>query len=532
MKTRRLYIACIIFLLAACDMELDPAGATFTEEQKNKLSVLDPSKLQTEVNGLYAGLIRVGSVGAAFGRSDFDFGYPGACMIFDASGMDVASEDNGYNWFSGPQGFTDRVASGSVTYFLWNLFYSHAKTANDLIRAIDRETTDKTLKGYLGQALASRAFDYLHLAQVYQFTHAGNQTAPAVPFVSETTGADSINHNPRVTVERLYELILDDLTRAIDLLDGFDRKGRKECIDQNVAYGLRARAHLLMEKWDEAAADATKALAGFTPYSIGDVSKPAFNNIAAASWIWGCAITENNDAVLTGIVNFPSHMCSLTGNGYSPGNAGRYINSELWKEIPQMDVRRGWWLDENMKSPNVDHAWTITYNGKVYDLATWFGFQAPYLNMKFGPYQDVYNNPTNACDFPLMRAEEMMLVRAEGLGMGSDFAAGQQALVDFVGTYRYPGFLSIATTPRELQEEIWFQRRVELWGEGFSLFDLKRLKKPLRRVGTNFPESVRFDLSAEAPILLWLIPESEMNTNKGIRENNPLIPIPTPPSVP
>ncbi|MDR1273420.1 MAG: RagB/SusD family nutrient uptake outer membrane protein [Odoribacteraceae bacterium] len=528
MKTRRLYIACVALLCAACDLELDPAGATFTGGQKDKLAALDPDKLQSDVNGLYAGLIRLESIASWAGTTlHFDFGYPAACMMFDASGMDVASENSGYNWFRREQDFTDRVANGRETYFLWNLFYSHAKTANDIIRAIDPATDDKTLKGYLGQALASRAFDYLHLAQVYQFTYAGNEQALAVPRVTEKTPADSINDNPRETVERLYAFILEDLTRAIDLLDGFDRKGRKECIDQNVAHGLRARAHLLMERWDEAAADAEKAIAGFTPYSTGDVSKPSFNNIAAASWIWGCAITENNDVVQSGIVNFPSHMCSLTGNGYAPAYAGRYINDALWDKIPYTDVRKGWWLDRDMKSPNVDTTWTIVYNGTRYDLATWFEFQAPYLNMKFGPYQDVYNNPVNACDFPLMRVEEMMLVRAEGLGMGSNFAAGQQALVDFVRAYRCPDFLSLASTPRELQDEIWFQRRVELWGEGFSLFDLKRLKKPLHRLGTNFPENVCFDLATEAPILLWLIPESEMNTNKGIQENNPVVPIPT-----
>ena len=31
------------------------------------------------------------------------------------------------------------------------------------------------------------------------------------------------------------------------------------------------------------------------------------------------------------------------------------------------------------------------------------------------------------------------------------------------------------------QNELWWQRRVELWGEGFATFDIKRLQKGIIR---------------------------------------------------
>jgi hypothetical protein len=220
-------------------------------------------------------------------------------------------------------------------------------------------------------------------------------------------------------------------------------------------------------------------------------------------------------------------MCSLTGNGYSPKTVGRYINNKLWLQIPDDDVRKGWWLDSIAKSPMLDLTWRHTYNGQVHDVFTWFNLR-PYMNIKFGPYRDIYNNSTNACDVPLMRVEEMILIRAEALAMGGSLSGGRQVLEDFVRTYRQPTFTSTASTLDAFRDEIWFQRRVELWGEGFSLFDLKRLKKPLDRTGTNFPSLASFNLPPEAPILLWLIPESEMNTNRGIQSNNPVIAIPTP----
>lgn len=538
-----LLILSSVLLVSCADLDLVPEGDKFTEQQKEDLLNKSPERLQAEVNGLYSGLFKFDTM-TDFSTSTYhyDFGYAAAMMMFDASGQDVPAENAGYNWFRNSLRYLDRTSKHDVTYFLWNLFYSHMKTANDILASVDPETEEAVLKSYRGQALASRAFDYLNLVQIYQFTYKGHESALAVPIVTEATTPDEAANNPRATVQDVYDLIISDLTQAIELLDGFARPG-KEFINQNVAYGLRARAYLNMEEWEEAAADAEKAMTGYTPYSLTAVSKPSFNNISASSWIWGTDVSETNDVVSTGIINFPSHMCSFTGNGYAPGYTGRYINSNLWNVIPESDVRKGWWTEAvwgkdeqgndvivNYKTPLADMSWTITVDGKTYGIIDWFGWNDPYLNVKFGPYKDEYNNPTNASDLPIMRAEEMILIRAEALAMGGDVAGGKRVLEDFVKEYRNPGFVSQASDAQGVQDEVWFQRRIELWGEGFSLFDVKRLKKPIERRGTNFPEATRYDLPAEAPILLWVIPEKEENTNEGIdvNTNNPII---TPPEV-
>ncbi|BFP41809.1 hypothetical protein FGF1_26540 [Flavobacteriaceae bacterium GF1] len=45
------------------------------------------------------------------------------------------------------------------------------------------------------------------------------------------------------------------------------------------------------------------------------------------------------------------------------------------------------------------------------------------------------------------------------------------------------GYSRSASTGSDLVDEIYFQRRIELWGEGVSWFDLKRLKLLLNRTG-------------------------------------------------
>ena len=540
-KYSRLFpVAALLCCTTSCDLDQVPEGGTMTSEQKDQVQAADPSKLNADVVGLSSGMIQYGSISDWYGgTAHFDYGFASACLMYDTSGMDTPSENSGYNWYRQQLLMSDRTATGSITYFFWNLYYNEIRIANDILKVAKADSEDKTMKKYRGQALGFRAWAYLNLVQTYQFTYKGHEDAPAVPILTETTTADEAGNNPRASVSEVYKLIMDDLNEAVTLLTT-DRND-KDQVNINVAYGLRARANLLMQNWKAAADDADKAMQGYTPYTIEEVSKPSFNSSSAKSWIWANIVTENNDIVQSGILNFPSHMCSFTGNGYSPGYAGRYINSKLYDQIPESDVRKGWWAlgkpyewngatyyDFTGICPNVDWTWKINYKGYDYNIADWLGWQAPYINVKFGPYQDIYNNPTNACDFPLMRVEEMILIKAEGLAMSGDLTGAKSVLEGFIRNYRDAEYTCTAASATAMQDEIWFQRRVELWGEGFSFFDIMRLKKPLDRTGANYPAAAAFNLPAESQIFLWLIPEDEINQNKGITEddNNPTVPAP------
>ena len=69
---------------------------------------------------------------------------------------------------------------------------------------------------------------------------------------------------------------------------------------------------------------------------------------------------------------------------------------------------------------------------------------------------------------------------------------------------------------------MWFQRRVELWGEGFANSDTRRLNKAFVRFHddqSNMPEAFRFNLAADDPHLLMRFSLYETNTNLGIVDN-------------
>lgn len=522
-KTAFLFITTA--LMWSCNIDEFPEGSKVTEEQKKEVVAGTPDRIIADVNGLYAGMSILSAIEDFSSNQHNDFGIPAISHTFDISGEDVVGYDIGYNWFRSSMKYTDRVHTSTSVYLIWTTFYKLIKISNDILNTVDPETTDETAKHYRGQAYATRAYSYLNLVQAFQFTYAGHESSPAVPLVTESMKMENLSQNPRASVKEVYDLIFKDLNAAIELLNGFTRPTtQKNMYNKNVVYGLRARANLLTQNWKAAAEDASLALEGYSPYTLAQVSKPTLNSANANSWIWAILITEEDGVVKSGIVNWPSHLCSLTGNGYTTlVSAWKLINNKLWEKIPESDIRKHWWVKEG-KSKLVDG---LTVGGKP--IAESFGWP-DYANVKFGPYQDIMRNTTNAQDWCLMRAEEMILIRAEGLAMSGNVAAAKTALEEFVQTNRDPAFKSTATTPEEMQNEVWFQRRIELWGEGFSLFDALRLKKPIQRTGTNFPPSCLYVVAAESPILLYRIPEAEINVNDGIdeKDNNPSSPIPTP----
>ena len=194
------------------------------------------------------------------------------CFSNDLEAADIFVPNSGYNWFSVCGELSSRNADYANPYIRYAAAYNEIAAANDIIKSYPADTEDPAAINKMAQARAIRAFSYLNLAPYFQFSYAaGAQDLPCVPIVTETT--EDFTNNPRATVAEVYAFILDDLNYAIEKLEGYKRPDKSK-IDQQVAYGLRARTYLNMQKWAEAAADAEKAAAGYTPATIAEVSHP------------------------------------------------------------------------------------------------------------------------------------------------------------------------------------------------------------------------------------------------------------------
>ena len=501
--------------LTACEsmMDLQPEGATKTDELKQDAYNKIPANAAAEINAIYAQMIAL-YAGGTSGHNDF--GVASCMMLLESEGQDWIGPNTGYNWFAYSD-FYARNYNATVNLLMWNTYYKTIAACNMVCASTDPETTNPDLMANLGQARAVRAYCYSILAQLYQFTYnAENASKPCVPIVHESLTAEQQAANPRASLQEVYDFIMADLNYAVAALDGWARAD-KAAADQAVAYGLRARVNMLLGNYADAAEDAKMAIqvSGAQPYTLADVSKPTFCHAEHNSVIWANMIVESNDVVQTGIINWPSHMSSLYKDGYTGVGTYREISSDLYTKISPTDVRKGWWLDENLESPLLDHP---AYAG-------WKGNGVPYANVKFGVPDDDMVNLVADADWTLMRYEEMLLIQAEGLARSNQEAAAKALLEGWVKANRDANYTCKASDEAGLVEEIWMQRRIELWGEGFAWFDLNRLEKPIiRTTSSNWPAAWIVDVDAHHDCRIWTLPDREIQNNDGIDEsdNNPV----------
>ena len=501
--------------LTACEsmMDLQPEGATKTDALKQDAYNKIPANAAAEINAIYAQMIALYAGGTS---NHNDFGVASCMMLLESEGQDWIGPNTGYNWF-GYADFYARNYNAAVNLLMWNTYYKTIAACNMVCASTDPETTNPDLMANLGQARAVRAYCYSILAQLYQFTYnAENASKPCVPIVHESLTAEQQAANPRASLQEVYDFIMADLNYAIPALEGWARAD-KGAADQAVAYGLRARVNMLLGNYADAAEDAKMAIqvSGAQPYTLADVSKPTFCHAEHNSVIWANMIVESNDVVQTGIINWPSHMSSLYTDGYTGVGTYREISSDLYSKISPTDVRKGWWLNENLESPLLDHP---AYAG-------WKGNGVPYANVKFGVPDDDMNNLVADADWTLMRYEEMLLIQAEGLARSNQEAAAKALLEGWVKANRDANYTCKASDEAGLVEEIWMQRRIELWGEGFAWFDLNRLEKPIiRTTSSNWPAAWIVDVDAHHDCRIWTLPDREIQNNDGIDEsdNNPV----------
>ena len=520
MKNRYTYILAIMAAGACSQMdELEPQGGIILSEQMQEVNSIIPSRADASFNGMYT---KLGAPDSAIGggRPD-DFGFIMMAFSNDIEAADVVLANSGYNWFSACGSLSSRNADYANPYIRYAAPYNTIAAANDILRSYPSDTDDPSIRHKLAQAHAIRAFAYLNLAPYFQFGYAsGGQDLPCVPLVTEKT--TDFTDNPRASVADVYGLIISDLTYAIDNLGDYARTDKSR-IDRQTAYGLRARAYMNMEEWASAASDASKAAAGYVPAAMNEVARPSFYDISEHNWIWGYDMTSDI-AMKNPYATSSAWIRSFSGDGYSAGTqVYSCINNLLYDKIPSTDVRKGWWVDASLESPLLS---AVTWNGVSGNAVA--ALEIDNVKMKFLPYTNVkfgmaaVGGTLNDDDWPLMRVEEMILIQAEGLAKSGSENQAKALLEDFVRTYRDPAY-SADASGRSLSDEIWFQRRVELWGEGFSNSDTRRLGKPLVRfhsgADSNVPSAFRFNMRADDGWWLLRFTSSEMNTNLAIIDN-------------
>lgn len=528
MKLNKLFFVLAVGLAFAACTKMDdilPQSGTMLTKQVQETNIIAPSRASASFNGMFTNIGKP----TKLANTPDDWGFLMILFCNDLEGADAVIADSGYNWFSVCGEYSSRNNTYRNPRLRYQAPFNMIGDVNTFVAGFPEDVTDENAINMIAQARALRAYSYMLLAPQYQFAPLTNVRAegklgadlPCVPLV--TGEPVDFTNNPRATVKQIYDFVMEDLNYAVEKLEGATRES-KMYIDANVAYGLRARANLILGNWNDAYNDAVKAAEGYEPASIAEVSVPAFYNIEEHNWIWGYDMATGlpSNVQSNGLyATTTSWLRSFSGQGYAPAcQVYTCINSLLWNKIPATDVRKGWWVDENLESPLLDGLKWPGFNdvANADDGDNKLPF-LPYTNVKFGTFSIA--TTVNEEDMPLMRVEEMILIQAEAKAH-TDPGAAKTILENFVQTYRDPAY-SADAGGRTLLDEIWYQRRIELWGEGFGVFDNLRLDKHIVRshgAGTsNIADAFRFNLDSQDPWLRMRFPQGEMNTNFGIKDN-------------
>jgi starch-binding outer membrane protein, SusD/RagB family len=446
---------------------------------------------KASINGIYRAMV------VRYGNSQGHFGYPAVMIISDHMGEDLMHGTASASWHVGETRYTShRTDVNTVPLTTWTMFYRLVGNANAAIANIDNAVGSATEKSTLkGEALGLRAFSYLNLVQLFgkRYNAAGNNTQLGVPLVLTPT----IEGQARNTVEEVYTQINKDLEEAAKLLT--NTRAFKSHINLDVIKGLQARTALIQGKFAAAAAfaaDAKKnaALMNETRYQEG------FSDISNPEWMWGFDHLEDQSEFFGAYHSYISCNYNSTVIRTYP----KVINSKLYDAIPATDVRSKMWV----KDPTAANS--IVPPG---------GVRVKYLNQKFKLPGSAPSTSLMG-DIPYMRSAEMYLIEAEALARSGKDSDGAKVLFELISR-RDPSYKLSTKTGKDLLDEIYFHRRVELWGEGHRFLDLKRLNLPLNRNGANHIPAITtlFDLPADDVRWEFLIPRAEMDANKLMVQN-------------
>lgn len=407
------------------------------------------------------------------------------------------------------------ISTHRPKYRLWlglyiiTFYYNRIKEANRLLEALSliepylSETTQNLFSQIKGEALSIRAWGHLNLVQIYaeRYKEAGNNTQLGIPYRESST----IIELPRHTVEEVYNKINKDLDEASELLKGIDIEYYYPRVIENhysekVVYGLKARAAMAMLDYTNAIENVERAISlaeeSGNTLMIGEQLYHGFADIIGDTKEAMWASSPGDDETIY-FYSFYAYM-SWNYNSTAIRQGIKCISADTYATMSDTDLRKKWW------DPT----------GEKYVPTAYFTKRA-YQNRKFKARS--FNNSdlssTTVGNVPYMRLAEMYLIYAEALARSGKDTEAQTVFTKFQVT-RDPSYVAKGNTGDALIEEIMNSRRVELWGEGFRFFDLKRLHLPIKR-GSNF--DVEFcgflEKSADDPGWVWAIPTVELESN-------------------
>jgi hypothetical protein len=399
-------------------------------------------------------------------------------------------------------------------YYPWYYYYKIIANANTIIGNIDAASGLAVQKDFIkAQALTYRAYCFSMLAQIYgnrwDDSNAGS-TPGLILRIDESTG-----EMPRATLMETYKQIYADLDQAIGLYKSSGLKRTKNYeVDANVAYAVYARAALTRQDYATAESYAVKARDGYplmnnTEYNAG------FCN-PNQEWIWGSYGGSDETLFFYSYFSYIAYNSSASSVRTTP----KCISRELYNKMPATDIRRSQFLNPtgytyttstgNAGSTTALYSYAFTSRPSLYSTSSIYA----YMQFKIAA-----NDLPGVGHLNHFRSAEMYLIEAEArYRQGKPDVDVQNLLIALTKNSGRDGSYTCTKTGVSLLNEIKLYRAIELWGEGFDWFDMKRWNDPINRKtyanGGNFITSTGVTIAPDVNNKwTWKLPLKETDFN-------------------
>ncbi len=418
--------------------------------------------------------------------------------------------------------------------YMWYYYYTLIGNSNSLIANIDAAEGPENQRQFIkAQGLTFRAYAYLQLSQIYGKRWIDTNNGDHLCLVLRLD--ESKGEMPLSSLADVYKQIYKDLDDAIKLYtDSNLKRGNNKFYepDINVAYATYARAAITKGDNETAAKYAKLAYANF-PLMDEAQYKAGFSR-PNQEWIWGSYNAADESLYFWSFFAYMGY--NSTANIIV--NYPNCISRVLYNKIPDTDFRKELFLnpgddyipmsDGLLDSDNLNHLPLITeYRSKYPDLVQGSKMYR-YMQFKFKNIEQPGVGNINH-----FRSSEMYLIEAEALYKLGKETEAQEVLAKLNKT-RDPNY-STNATGTDLFDEIKTYRGIELWGEGFEWFDLKRwgdarIRNTFKVTDASTEEELPDELYDQFPISLaktinpdeqnswvYVTPNKEVDYNSAIK---------------
>lgn len=473
-------LSAVAFNLTACKKDFLNTSPT---------EVVSTAPADVRLNGLYLMTYQTGTGGTS---GHTDFGQKNVDICTDMLCGDMALLATNYRQYQDVANLkATQQPSDNYNYIPWRYYYRLIYEANKSIAELANPKNNSE-KYTLAQFRALRGYAYFYLMQIFTTKYEPNSRTNSIPLY---TTADIVS-KPRVKQSEVYAQIISDLEFAVTNLAGFTRS-KKGMIDKYVAEGLLAYTYAAMgnnQKVAELAQDIVNN-SGYPLttreqifYDTTTKKGGGFNDVETKSWMWGVdLITENSFDLQSwwGMIDIYTYSYAWAGDA-------KAMDDKLYAQIRTNDIRKKQFNRDLLPS-----------------------------NKFFAPDRVIGGQRKISTDYIYMRVDEFYLLAAEALAkLGQDTQA--KTIYKKLLKLRYPEATAAtdiayvdALTNAQLQDDIYLNTRIELWGEGKSYFAMKRNHKTIER-GSNHVEEKNTTFSYDNPRLTFAIPQNESINNLNL----------------